>query len=172
MLEFRLPRLDEQSEFDAVCQAIPADSKTFLHYYQPGMPLAEYLSVIGDQRLGNNPPSSKHVPSTFLFAFVGSRIVGRVSVRHRLNSQQMNVGGHIGYAVLPEFRRRGYGTEILRWATRYAMNELGIDQVLVTCDVDNDASIRVIEKNGGVLENLYDDASLAKPKRRYWITKA
>jgi predicted acetyltransferase len=42
-------------------------------------------------------------------------------------------------------------------------NELGIDPVLVTCDVENLASRRVIEANGGVLE---DERS---GKLRFWV---
>ena len=39
----------------------------------------------------------------------------------------------------------------------------GLDRVLVTCDVDNEGSRRVIEANGGVLEDVRGT------KRRYWI---
>jgi predicted acetyltransferase len=35
--------------------------------------------------------------------------------------------------------------------------------VLVTCDDDNVASARVIERNGGVLEDVRNG------KRRYWV---
>ena len=40
---------------------------------------------------------------------------------------------------------------------------MGIDPVLVTCDVDNVASRRVIEANGGVLENELQG------KLRFWV---
>jgi predicted acetyltransferase len=40
--------------------------------------------------------------------------------------------------------------------------------VLVTCDEDNLASIAVIERCGGVLEDVRPDPDGA-PKRRYWI---
>jgi predicted acetyltransferase len=44
----------------------------------------------------------------------------------------------------------------------------GADRILVTCDDDNVGSIRTIERNGGVLENVVSGHGL-KPKRRYWI---
>jgi predicted acetyltransferase len=122
-----------------------------------------------DQEQGINLPSPDHVPETFLFAFVGKRIVGRTSIRHALNPSLLRVGGHIGYVVVPEFRRRGYGTTILALSVRIARDRLGLERVLVTCDDDNIGSIRVIEKNGGVLENLVAGPDLDKPKRRYWI---
>jgi predicted acetyltransferase len=46
---------------------------------------------------------------------------------------------------------------------------LGLDRVLLTCDDDNVGSIRTIEKNGGVLENVITGPDLARPTRRYWI---
>jgi predicted acetyltransferase len=107
--------------------------------------------------------------STFLFAFVGDRIVGRVSIRHALNSLLERLGGHIGYAVVPEFRRQGHGTEILRQALPIDREKAGIRRVLVTCDDDNLGSIKVIETNGGVLANVISGPDLATPKRRYWI---
>jgi predicted acetyltransferase len=64
------------------------------------------------------------------------------------------VGGHIGYVVVPEFRRRGYATTILSLAIQIAHENLGIGRILVTCDEDNIGSIRTIEKNGGILENV------------------
>jgi len=58
---------------------------------------------------------------------------------------------------------------MLRLSVRLAHDQLGINRVLVTCDHDNVASIRTIEKNGGVLENIVRAADLDTPKRRYWI---
>jgi len=101
--------------------------------------------------------------------FDASRIVGRAAIRHELNDFLLRVGGHIGYAVVPEFRRRGYATTILRRSLEIARQRLGISPVLVTCDDDNVGSIRTIEKNGGVLENIVTGPDLEKPKRRYWI---
>jgi predicted acetyltransferase len=40
---------------------------------------------------------------------------------------------------------------------------LGVDRVLVTCDEDNLASARTIERGGGVYEDTRNG------KRRYWI---
>ena len=42
-------------------------------------------------------------------------------------------------------------------------NLLGIDPALVTCDVDNVASRRVIEANGGILEDE------RRGKLRFWV---
>ena len=129
------------------------------------MPLTRYLQVLAEHARGENLPPN-HVPSTFLFAFAASRIVGRVSIRHELNEFLMRVGGHIGYAVVPEFRRQGYATAMLRLSLQIARDTLGIERVLVTCDDDNVGSIRTIEKNGGVLENVISGPEIAKATRR------
>ena len=41
--------------------------------------------------------------------------------------------------------------------------KLGIDPVLVTCDVDNEASRKVIEASGGAFEDE------RQGKLRYWV---
>ncbi len=169
MFTIRLPSLDEEPEFDRARRSIPADNPTFLHHYQPGMPLRQYLDVIENHRTALTALPLTQVPSTFLFAFDGSRIIGRVSIRHTLNEALTNVGGHIGYAVLPEFRNRGNGTRILKWAVRYAQHTLKINRLLLTCDEDNAASIKVIQHNGGVFESTYQDKTMAAATRRYWI---
>ena len=58
--------------------------------------------------------------------------------------------GHIGYSVVPWKRRRGYATEALRQLLSIVRQE-GLPFVELTTDIDNVASQRVIEANGGVL---------------------
>ena len=164
-LVLRLPREDEEQEFLRAHRATTPDVPNFLHYYEEGLPLTRYLQVLAEHARGENLPPN-HVPSTFLFAFDGSRIVGRVSIRHELNEFLLRIGGHIGYAVVPEFRRQGHATAMLRRSLQIAHETLGIDRVLVTCDDDNVGSIRTIEKNGGVLENVVSGPELTKAKRR------
>jgi len=111
----------------------------------------------------------RFVPSTMLYGFLDNEIVGRVSVRHILNEYLENIGGHIGYSVAPRFRRRGFATMMLSVSLEYCRKELSLEKVLVTCDEDNLASIRVIEKCGGILENRYISNDGLELKRRYWI---
>ena len=167
-LILRLPRQDEEEEFLCAHRATSPEVPYFLHYYKEGTPFSRYREVLAEHERGSNLPPN-HVPSTFLFAFVATRIVGRVSIRHSLNAFLERVGGHIGYVVVPEFRRRGYATVILSLSVQIARERLGISRILLTCDDDNFGSIRTIEKNGGILENVITGPDLDKPKRRYWI---
>ncbi|MGH9210562.1 MAG: GNAT family N-acetyltransferase [Acidimicrobiales bacterium] len=77
-------------------------------------------------------------------------------------------GGHIGFGVLAEHRRRGHATEILRQSLVVA-RAVGIDRVLVTCDDDNVGSATVIERCGGVLTDRLDMGPDLAPLRHYWI---
>lgn len=45
--------------------------------------------------------------------------------------------------------------------------DLGVDRVPVTCDDDNEPSIRIIEGSGGILENVV--ATDKGFTRRYWL---
>ncbi len=108
------------------------------------------------------------VPATFRAGFVGRDLMGRVSIRHELNERLARIGGHIGYAVRPAFRRRGYATQMLHQALRLA-SDLGIDPALITCDDTNVGSIATIERCGGVLQDIVTDGGHVVGKRRYWV---
>src|SRR4249919_2486714 len=139
MIELRKPRTDDEDAFLKARSAVPADNPTFLRDYRQDMAYIDFLRLLDDHRAGRGLPPDVS-PSSFLFAFVHGRIVGRASIRHALIQPLGSAAGHIGYAVLPEFRNRGYATRILREAVRFAHAELGLARVLVTCDDDNAVS--------------------------------
>jgi predicted acetyltransferase len=62
---------------------------------------------------------------------------------------------HIGYAVVPWKRRLGYATRALAGILPEA-RAVGLPYVELTTDVDNRASRRVIETNGGRLVERFD----------------
>lgn len=98
-------------------------------------------------------------------------ILGTSRLRHFLTQDLELEGGHIGYDIRPSERCKGYGTQILA-LTLEKTGSLGLKRVLVTCDSDNIASARVIQKNGGVLENEVISKYSGKPVSRYWIALA
>lgn len=77
--------------------------------------------------------------------------------------------GHIGCAVVPEYRNQGMATEILKQSLMWYRDFLNLNRILVTCDDDNIGSIKTIEKNRGVLENKIELSKNKPLKRRYWI---
>jgi predicted acetyltransferase len=171
MFELRRPRPQDEAAFLAARALVPADNPTFLRDYVAGMAYADYLRRLENQHAGRDLPVGV-APSTFLLAFEDDRIVGRASIRHVLLPPDGPVNGHIGYAVLPPFRGRGLATRLLGAAVRYARDRFGLARVQVSCDADNFASMRVIEKNHGVFDSELDDPRWRCPKRRYWIDAA
>jgi predicted acetyltransferase len=103
------------------------------------------------------------VPISTLWYIDGSTYLGTVLIRHRLTPELSRHGGHIGYHIAPRHRRQGHATAMLAAAVAYCRDTLGLTRLLVTCADTNTASRRVIESNGGVLENVVGG------ERRYWI---
>ncbi len=140
----------------------------FLPRYEEGMNFKDYVDLLKDQRLGKRLPEN-FVPDTCHFGFLNGKIVGRVALRHKLNDFLLKIGGHIGYGVLPKYRGQGIATKLLVHAVSEAQ-KLNISPILVTCDEDNIASVKVIEKCGGTLENILPTEN-GPAKKRYWIKK-
>jgi predicted acetyltransferase len=89
-------------------------------------------------------------------------VVGFLALRHSLTAWLLEEGGHIGFSVRPSRRAQGHASRALALAVHRSA-ELGLERVLVTCDEDNLASARTIERNGGAYEDTRNG------KRRYWI---
>lgn len=166
-LRLRPLQLTDEPAFRAAHTAMAAEGFVFGLGLAPDMSWPAYLKLLEDHRTGVNLPAG-YVPATFLAADVAGQLVGRTSIRHRLNDFLTREGGHIGYGVLPGHRRRGYGTEILRQSLIVA-RAIGIGPVLVTCDDGNLGSIRIIEACGGQLESTATSAVDGRLVRRYWI---
>ena len=111
----------------------------------------------------------ERVPSTDYWLVLDEAFIGSISLRHRLSEFLLKFGGHIGYGVRPSFRHQGYGTLMLRLCLDEARKILKTDRVLLTCAEGNMGSRKIIEANGGILEDSVaydwqDDNTM-----RYWI---
>ncbi len=106
--------------------------------------------------------------STYWLVRDPRRILGVSRLRHRLNGRLLVTGGHIGYDIRPAERGKGYGTRILAMTLEKARAR-AIRRALLTCLAGNAASARVIEKNGGVLQDVIDSEEMGGPLKRYWI---
>lgn len=92
------------------------------------------------------------------------KMVGIADLRLEQNEFISNFAGQIGYTVRPSERGHGYATEILKEVVKQA-DALGMRNVLVTCNEDNLASARVIEKAGGVFEEIIPHPGYPNVKR-------
>ena len=127
------------------------------------------------QRFKDNRDSSKlpsnYVPSYDYFAVDDDKFIGVIHIRTRLTEDLLKFGGHIGYGVNPKYRKMGYGTEMLRLAISEYKDLIEEDRLLMTCDDDNIGSYKIIEANGGILEDKVENIESGEKfiSRRYWI---
>lgn len=116
-----------------------------------------------------NDPEGK-VPST-LYLCVRKKddaLVGMIEFRHSIDHPILSTfGGHIGYCVRPSERQKGYGTQMLALCLK-PIQTFGLHKILVTCQSTNEASKKIILKNGGVFESIVNDRD--NKIERYWIT--
>jgi len=138
-------------------QALAVTEQTFSAYLQQSLDYSQGINL-----------KPGLVPATEFWMVDEDGFAGRVSLRHELTDSLLRVGGHIGYTVRPTKRRRGYATRALQLALAEA-SRLGLEKVLITCDDDNLASRRVIEKNGGILENRLYREEGGVAICRYWV---
>jgi predicted acetyltransferase len=157
---YRLTYLDALREFHAELHNLEQDADSLTQDFEG------YIRYL--QRQSTDDRRDGLVPETFYWLIDDGLYIGRLSVRHHLNERLLQFGGHIGYEIRPGKRRMGYGKVILRLGLERARQH-GITRALITCDDDNIGSAKVIEANGGILENTVLLSHRAVPTRRYWI---
>jgi predicted acetyltransferase len=165
MPELALPSLDVRASFFEALAEFRAEGRVRPeHGVSPSdiEAFAAYVARLRADALEDAPRAEGWVPATTLWYVDGATYIGRISIRHRLTPSLREVGGHIGYDVRPSRRRLGHATAMLRDALPIAAS-LGIPSALVTCDEDNIGSRKVIEANGGVLEDQRGG------KLRFWV---
>jgi predicted acetyltransferase len=122
-----------------------------------------------DDRNGINLKAG-YVPATTFWLVDNNELIGTGSIRHSLTDKLEKFGGHIGYAIRYSKWNQGYGTKQLGLLINEAA-KLDLKRVLVTCNENNIASARVIEKNGGVYQDTIENVIDGVPRytKRYWI---
>ncbi|MBD3348097.1 MAG: GNAT family N-acetyltransferase [Candidatus Eisenbacteria bacterium] len=63
-------------------------------------------------------------------------------------SRPTDLGADMGYCLRRDCWGRGYGTELSLAIVGFGFEELGLHRIIATCDPDNVASVRVLEKTG------------------------
>lgn len=158
--------LDAMTEFQDVDDSRKADGFTVAQLSEPGR-MDRYVDDLLASRYPNPADApDEPVPFTLLWAIdrrgAGPVYVGSVCVNHRLTAALQRWGGHIAYNVRPSLRRRGHATAMLAAALPVAA-AAGVERALLTANVNNTGSRRVIEANGGRLDKTDGNACF------YWI---
>ncbi len=96
------------------------------------------------------------------------RIVGAVNVRWNLIESMKEFGGNIGYGIRPTERRKGYNKINLYLALIEAY-KLGLEEVILDCDVNNLGSVKTLEALNGKLKKTAIDPYDGVLTSVYWF---
>lgn len=125
-----------------------------------------WLRFVDSFKTPETTPEGRVPATQYLYVREADRkIVGMIQIRHCLNDYLRQYSGHIGYSVAPDERRKGYASRMLAEALGKC-RELGLKEVLITCERNNEASRRTILKNGGVYES-----DVYEPDAAIWIER-
>ena len=169
-MELVLPDVKyKESYMQALKEAETEKGDTRLKNLEENQSFEDFVKNLHDQIKGLNLKEG-FVAATTLWLIDKGEFIGRANIRHELTDHLLKYGGHIGYYIRPSKRKMGYGKKILQLALQEA-KKMGFEKVLLTCDDNNIGSAKIIEANGGVLENIVEGEKEGNPpKRRYWIT--
>ena len=81
--------------------------------------------------------------------------IGLITLRAALTSELLVRGGHIGFAIDENYRGHHYAAKALLTLKPFIAEVIN-GPVLITCDSDNSASRRTIEKFGGKLTKIVE----------------
>lgn len=159
------PTLELEQEFIAMAEEYRAAGEDRYKSTRANFPA--YVQGLHDAARGVDLPPG-HLPWSEFWLVHGRHIIGRSKLRPMLSAALRNEGGNIGYDIRPCERKKGYGTLILKLTLEKARDRQ-LDRVLVTCDADNVGSAKIIEKNGGRLQDQAILKESGKLISRYWI---
>lgn len=97
-----------------------------------------------------------------------NKIVGTINIRWNLNEAMLQFGGHIGYGIRPTERRKGYN-KINLYLGMIEAGRVGLDKVMLSCDVSNIGSDKTLKALGGKLERTEIDPSNGILTNVYWF---
>ena len=135
-------------------QEMPSDENGFMNGVR-GKTYEEYRAWLEkcDRMARGEGLEDRMVPQDVYWLYIDGIPVGMGKLRHCLTDKLREEGGHIGYAIRPSQRGKGYGRLLLRLLLEPA-RALGIGRVLITVRNHNAASVRVSLANGGVIERV------------------
>lgn len=170
-LRFRLPAAEDAAEYTSYRQEFldAGSSMDGTGAMRRTADAMEWLAINAQYADPATVPEGKVQSTQFVCERVSDgRIVGMLQVRLALNDYLLHYGGHIGYSVRPNERRKGYASWMLAQALDYCRSQ-GLEKVLITCLDTNEASRRTILHAGGVYESTEHEPDENENLERYWI---
>lgn len=155
--------LDMVDEFEAAGEGYPFNDAKLAR-----RDFAAFVDDLRNEALGVGLPPDVAPQTTYLLLDRDGRALGEIRFRPHLTPPLERHHGHIGYNVRPRQRGKGYATRMLALTLNKA-RALGLVRVMLPVEGENPASVRVIEKNGGVLERRIMDKTSGELVALYWI---
>ena len=106
-----------------------------------------------------------HTSTFFSRRIEDGKLVGCIKLHHSL-TKELRSGGHIAYGIRPAERNKGYGKQQLELILNYAEN-IGMKNVIITCDKSNIASAMTARSCGGILSDEFTEDEVLK--QHYFI---
>ena len=128
----------------------------------------EWLIKIEDELKEEQPEGIVPAKTYFLIRESDNKIIGMINIRLRLNEFLRTRGGHIGYSIRPTERGNGYN-KINLYLGLKVLQEYGVEEAILTADVDNPASWKTMEALGGKRVEEFIDEADQKESVKYVI---
>jgi len=169
-MDERIELIDPTAELEGDFRAMAAEYARAGEDYYQDVPtdFGTFVSKLADESAGKGLPAGWVPCNHYWLVRDGGRVLGTSRLRHKLTDSLLYGGGHIGYEIRPSERRKGYGTRLLALTLERARAR-GLQRVMLSCLVENQASAGVIEANGGVFEDAVDSSVMNGRIKRYWI---
>lgn len=122
-----------------------------------------WLKKCKDWEIGKNLPEGYNPATQYIcIRKTDNKIIGMFNLIHR------DFGGHLGYSIAPDERKKGYGTRLLALGLQKC-KEKGYDKALCYVRETNTGSKKCILNNGGELETTIKREEDGVVLEKYWI---
>ena len=98
-----------------------------------------------------------------LAAVVNGKTIGSVGI---WITDPHDCNGELGYTFHRDYWGHGYASEAAAMLLNFGFTSLGLERITATCHPENQASIRVLEKNGFAVEGRLRSHRLVRGQRR------
>ncbi len=173
-LYLKEPTMEEKTEIERMIQEF---SEANDEYPFEGLGIFKKVYEKGYEEFYQSLEKNKHIndinpnwanQTSYVLIDSNGHIYGAANIRHELKGKLFEIGGHIGYAIRPSERGKGYGTLQLALLLKKT-DELGIEKALITCRENNLGSKKTMQKFIGKPDTLVPSMYDGIMEYRYWV---
>jgi len=119
---------------------------------------ASWLDVIIKIDEGEYKIEGEALRHSIYWIYLGETPVGLGKTRY-LTEEEKEFVGHVAYYISPQHRGKGLGTKALKLLVEKTKEDQGIEEVIISIEVENLASRRIAEKCGAELKEIVDNVA-------------